>query len=124
LNVMRDLAAHLDRTREWARNFNLKGLTNEFADNVLIELDLRNEAANGRVLAFNLRDVPGVHVPTIYSELSTSRILTEEFVQGVKITKVEQLDAAGLDRPQLAQTFLTAMIKQVLIDRFFHGDPH
>jgi ubiquinone biosynthesis protein len=124
LNVMRDLAAQLDRTREWARNFNLKGLTNEFADNVLIELDLRNEAANGRTLALNLREVPAVHVPTIYSDLSTSRILTEEFVHGVKITKVEQLDAAGLNRPQLARTFLTAMIKQILLDRFFHGDPH
>jgi ubiquinone biosynthesis protein len=114
----------MDRTREWARNLNLKGLTNEFADGVLIELDLRTEATNSRTLAYNMRDVAGVHVPTIYGELSTSRILTEEFVRGVKITNVDRLDAAGLHRPELARTFLQAMIKQILIDRFFHGDPH
>jgi ubiquinone biosynthesis protein len=124
LNVMRYLAAQLDRTKEWARNLNLKGLTNEFADGVLIELDLRNEAANGRTLAHNMRDVCGVHVPAIYTELSTSRILTEEFVRGVKITAVDRIDAAGLHRSELARTFLQAMIKQILIDRFFHGDPH
>ncbi len=47
-----------------------------------------------------------------------------DFVSGVKIIDVEAIDAAGLDRKQLAKTFLRAMVKQILVDGFFHGDPH
>jgi ubiquinone biosynthesis protein len=71
-----------------------------------------------------MRDIPGVHVPTIYPDLSAQKVITMEFVRGIKITKVKELDDAGIDRPQLARTFLRAMIKQILVDRFFHGDPH
>jgi ubiquinone biosynthesis protein len=50
--------------------------------------------------------------------------MTQEFVKGVKITAVEKLDAAGVDRNELARDFLHAMLKQVLFDGFFHADPH
>ena len=45
-------------------------------------------------------------------------------VRGVKLNKVEKIEAAGLDRKQLARTFIRAIMKQVLVDGFFHGDPH
>jgi ubiquinone biosynthesis protein len=63
-------------------------------------------------------------VPAIYAQVSTQRVLTQEFVRGVKITNTEAIDAAGLDRSELATTFMHAMVKQVLYDGFFHGDPH
>lgn len=124
LNVIRDLSKTIQQQQEWARNLDVKGLINEFAQNVMLELDYRNEAANGQMLAYNMQEIPGVHIPTIYPELSSEKVLTMEFVRGVKITKVKELDAAGVDRHQLANTFLRAMIKQILVDRFFHGDPH
>jgi ubiquinone biosynthesis protein len=71
-----------------------------------------------------MREIAGVRIPTIYSDLSAEKVLTMDFVRGVKITKVREIEAAGLDRSQLAHTFLRAMIKQLLVDRFFHGDPH
>ena len=51
-------------------------------------------------------------------------MLTEEFVTGIKISDVAALEAAGLDRTALGRTFVRALIKQVLVDGFFHGDPH
>jgi ubiquinone biosynthesis protein len=124
LNVMRDLAGVLQRRQEWAREFDAKGMVNEFADNVLLELNYENESLNARQLAFNMRDFPCVHVPRMYPELSTSKALTQEFVKGVKITAVDKLDAACVDRTGLAREFLRAMLKQVLFDGFFHADPH
>jgi ubiquinone biosynthesis protein len=50
--------------------------------------------------------------------------MTQEFIRGVKITNVEALDAAGVDRTLLATIFMRAIVKQVLYDGFFHGDPH
>ena len=67
---------------------------------------------------------PEVHIPTVYDELSGERVLTMEFVHGIKISKADELRAAGFDTTVLGTTFIRAMIKQVLVDGFFHGDPH
>jgi len=65
-----------------------------------------------------------VHIPTVYPELSTSRVLTMEFIQGFKISDIEAIETAGLAREVVARNALRAVIKQLLIDGFFHADPH
>jgi ubiquinone biosynthesis protein len=67
---------------------------------------------------------PNVGVPRVYGQLSGERVLTMEFIRGIKISHVDELDAAGLDRAALGSAFIRALIKQVLVDGFFHGDPH
>ena len=124
LNVVRDLTLDLEKRFSWARNSDIHAITNEYADNILREIDYTNEAFNGRMLAKNMEVFPEVHVPAIYTELSTGRVMTQEFIRGVKITNVEALDAAGVDRTLLATIFIRAIVKQVLYDGFFHGDPH
>ena len=124
LNVVRDLTLDLEKRFSWARNADIHAITNEYADNILLEIDYANEAFNGRMLAKNMQVFPEVHVPAIYPELSTTRVMTQEFIRGVKITNVEALDAAGVDRTLLAVVFMRAIVKQVLYDGFFHGDPH
>ena len=100
------------------------GTIDEFGSNVMRELDYQNEAYNARRVAYNMQTIEGVHVPKIYSQHTSSKVLTMEFIRGVKLNKVEQIDAAGIDRKQLARTFIRAIMKQVLVDGFFHGDPH
>jgi ubiquinone biosynthesis protein len=124
LNVMRDLTLYMERRMAWARNSNINGIVNEYADSILLELDYTNEAFNGRMLAQNMEVFPDVHVPIIYGDLSTGRVMTQEFIRGVKITNVDKLDAAGVNRTELAVAFMRAIVKQVLYDGFFHGDPH
>lgn len=124
LNVLRDLTRIMVRRFAWAAQSDLNGIMNEYADNILLELDYHNEAYNGQLLAQNMAALAEIHVPAIYNELSTRRLMTQEFVQGVKITDVAALDAAGIDRTELARNFMRAMMKQVLFDGFFHGDPH
>jgi ubiquinone biosynthesis protein len=124
LNVMRDVARLLERRFVWAKQSDLQGIMREYAEGILLELDYTNEAFNGRLLAENMRLLPAIQVPTIYTELSSARVMTQEFVKGVKITNIQALNAAGCNCPDLAVTFTRAMIKQVLFDGFFHGDPH
>jgi ubiquinone biosynthesis protein len=124
LNVIRDLAQLLERRFPWASASDIQGIVGEYAENIVRELDYQNEAVNGRYLAQTMREFPEIHVPAIDSERSTSRVLTQEFVKCVKITDVCALDRAGIDRAALARVFMRAIVKQVLFDGFFHGDPH
>jgi ubiquinone biosynthesis protein len=75
-------------------------------------------------LAQNMETCPGVSVCTTYPDYSSSRVLTMDFVRGVKISDLGAITAAGIDREVLATNALRALVKQLMIDGFFHADPH
>jgi ubiquinone biosynthesis protein len=122
--IMQDVSRILANRFAWARQANLDGMMFEFTEGIYRELDYRNESYHTRRLADNMEGVPGVAVPRIYGQLSTRRIITEELVSGVKPTNIEAIRAAGLDPTLLARNFVRAVVKQILFDGFFHGDPH
>ena len=124
LGVLQQLALVADKRFEAAQRMDLPGVLQEFASGVLVELDYRNEAYHMRRMAEDMAAIPGVTVPSVDDTRSASRVLTMSFVRGAKINDVSALDAAGIDRDALARTFLRAIIKQILIDGFFHADPH
>jgi len=124
LGVMQDLASVMEDRFELARRLDAKGILGEFSAGVLIELDYRNEAYHMRRLDENMAAIEGVRVPDVDGARSAQRVLTMEFIRGVKITDVAAMDAAGIDRDLVARRFLRAIIKQILVDGFFHADPH
>ena len=124
LRVMNKLARVIERRVALAYHLNLSGMVEEFAIGVRKELDFRNEVFHARRLATNMSTIPGIHIPHIYGERSSTRVLTMEFIRGVTITDTAAIDQAGLDRKAVVQTVIRALVKQVLIDGFFHGDPH
>ena len=119
LGVLEELATTADRRFEVARRLDLPGMFHEFATGVVLELDYRNEIYHMRRMAANMATIPGVRVPGVDERRSATRVLTMDYVEGVKISDVAALDAAGLDRGEIARTFLRAIIKQILIDGFF-----
>lgn len=124
LGIMQDVADTLEKRFQWARDYAAMAVVSEYADSVLKELNYQNEAFNAIMLKHNMAVYPQVRVPNVYLQDSTSRVLTMEYLEGVKITRTEEIDAAGLDRVQLAEVFVRAIIKQLLFDGYFHGDPH
>lgn len=124
LGIMRNAARVIQRRSDYAKDIGLVNILNEFGDNVLNELDYGIEAYNARRLGLNMASVAGVHIPTIYMPLSTSKILTMEFINGVKITNVEAITAAGYNLHVIGENFTRGFIKQLMIDGFFHADPH
>jgi ubiquinone biosynthesis protein len=124
LGIMQNAARVASRRSEYLQSIDLVGMLEEFSSSVLRELDYTGEAFNAYRLTENLAGLPGVHIPAVYQEFSTGRILTIEFIHGVKISNTDALDQAGIDRIVLAQNTLRALIKQLLIDGFFHADPH
>ncbi len=124
VGILMRTAQVLERQASWAEEIDLVGVIQEFGTTLLRELDYTTEAYNARRLAAGLAPIPGIAVPEIDYHLSTSRVLTMEFVDGVKATDVAAIDAAGLDRRALAGTLVHGAVKMLLIDGFFHADPH
>lgn len=124
INIINDLTTRIQRKQVWAKTMDLHGLVAEFGQSILYEMDYRNEASNVGLLARNMKQFELIHVPVVYGDLTTNKVLTMEFLPGAKINDVEALDAAGIDRAALAREFVQAMIKQALFDGFFHADPH
>jgi ubiquinone biosynthesis protein len=117
-------AGVLERRVAWARDADLTGVVREFGATLLRELDYMIEAYNARRLDRVLAPIEGVHVPGVDPELSSDRVLTLEFIEGVKSTDAAEIDAAGLDREQLARNLVRGAVQMVMIDGFFHADPH
>ena len=124
LGVLEELARNAEQRFEIAQKLGARAIVREFATGVLKELDYRNEAYHALRIAESMRKFPQVHIPVVDPSRSSERVLTAEFVQGIKISDVEALRAAGLDTTELGSVFIRALIKQVLVDGFFHGDPH
>lgn len=124
LGILQNTARVVSSRSASVRSMGVVGMLEQFSSSVLEELDYRGEAYNAQRLAENLQTLPGVHVPAVYAELSTSKVMTQEFIPGVKVSDVDAIERAGLDREEIARNALRALIKQLPIDGFFHADPH
>jgi len=91
---------------------------------LLQELDFKLESANLNTFAENLREFETIVVPEPVEDLTTSRVLTMDYIEGKKITTLSQLRFIEIDGPQLAHDRFHAYLKQILVDGFFHADPH
>ena len=124
VGIMINAARVISRRSPGLRAIDLPGMVEQFGDNAVRELNYSGEAYNAFRLAENMTGCPGVHIPRVYGDYSSSRVLTMEFIRGVKISDLAAIDGAGIDRKVLATNTLRALIKQLMIDGFFHADPH
>ena len=88
------------------------------------ELDLRREAASASELADDMRGIEGYEIPEIDWDRTNGRVLTIEWIDGVKISNMAALDAAGHDRADLAKRLVIAFLTQAISAGFFHADMH
>ncbi len=103
LGVMQELAKVAERRFDYAQRLGAEGIVNEFASGVIKELDYRNETYASRRIADNMRKFPDIHIPVVYGQLSGERVMTAEFVKGIKISKVEELREAGFETAALGR---------------------
>jgi predicted unusual protein kinase regulating ubiquinone biosynthesis (AarF/ABC1/UbiB family) len=88
------------------------------------EMDYRREAANAEEFSLNFKDWRTVYVPRVYKEISTERVMVMEFIEGVKVTDLDELRRKGHDPRRINELLYRAYFKQLLEDGFFHADPH
>jgi ubiquinone biosynthesis protein len=124
ISIMSFVARLLEKNVPESRFFNPSGIVEEFSKTVKKELNFVEEARNCARLKKNFEAYPGVHIPKVYEEFSTERVLVLEMIEGVRIDNIAAIDAMGVDKKKLARHGLDVYFKQILEDGFFHGDPH
>lgn len=124
LRVLVDLSYLAARHWEMARYYDIVAIVAEFAQTLRAELDYLHEGHNLERIASNFADESSLHIPTIYWNLTTTRVLTLERIRGIKITNVAELEAQGCDRGVIARRATRILLTMILRDGFFHADPH
>jgi ubiquinone biosynthesis protein len=124
LEIMLHLATLAERhIEEWAFHRPIK-IVEEFAKSIEKELDYTIESTSMERVAGQFLHDPAVYVPKVYRAHSTQRILTIEFVDGIKVSDTEKLLREGYDREVITQRGADILFKQIFSFGFFHADPH
>jgi len=124
LEILHDLARLADRHTPFREMYSLSEMAEEFEHIVTEELDFTREGRHADTFRKNFRDDPDIYIPAVYWEYTTPKVLTTEYVEGVKLTDQAEILRRGADRRKLARLLTDALLRQILIDGFFHADPH
>ena len=123
LYIVRNIAAWLNRNVGLIRS-DLVALIDELGKRVFEEMDYCNEASNAETFAQLHAHNPRIAVPRIYREATSRRVLTMEWIDGVKLTNLEAVRELGIDPDELVQVGVNCSLQQLLEHGFFHADPH
>ena len=124
LEIMAELAKRAERASTRAAGVHLAALVDEFAQTLRAELDYLQEARNVEHFAVNFAGDVRVHIPRVFWDTTTSRVLTLERIRGIKVNDAAVLREAGTDAGELARRACNVLLKMVFEDGFFHADPH
>ncbi|MGH8551644.1 MAG: ABC1 kinase family protein [Methylococcales bacterium] len=124
LRLMERLARVAESELSELQRYHPKEVIHQFTLSLHRELDFATESRNAERMARNFADNPSILIPKIYWEWVGERINVQEYIDGIPARHPETLAAAGLDCKRLAKRGADAVLKMVLIDGFFHADPH
>jgi predicted unusual protein kinase regulating ubiquinone biosynthesis (AarF/ABC1/UbiB family) len=124
LATMEDIAGFLDQHTTAGQQFEFVQMVAEFRRTLAQELDYQREAHNLVRIAANLSSFRRIVVPAPVEDYTSARVLTMEFIQGQKITTITPLLRQDFDAIGLARELFRAYLHQIIVDGFFHADPH
>jgi len=124
LEIFAEVAELLEKHNDTLRRHGVTDMVAEFKTSILRELDYRQEAGNLATLRENLARYRRIVVPQAIPDYSTSRVLTMEYIHGTKVTELSPIAQGEIEGPRIAEQLFHAYLKQVLVDGFFHADPH
>ena len=122
--ALAEVAAFVDRHSDSGARYNFSELVAEFRRTILAELEYLREAENLRVLARNLSGFARIIVPQPVDDYCTSRVLTLDYVLGTKVTALSPLTRLDIHADDLGRELVRAYLHQIVVDGFFHADPH
>ncbi len=107
-----------------SRSFDVRTIIDEIAEFVALELDFAREADTTERIRAAMRDDPTVRVPRVHRQYTTGKLLVLEYLDGIKVTDLDQLRAAGHDLGEVARRIGRLYARMIFEQGFFQGDPH
>lgn len=124
LEILVGLAQFAEHRSPEARQIGLVAMIEDYAKTLRKELDYDREAKNTERIRRNFENDERVVVPRIYWEYSSPKVITEEFVEGIKFNNLDEINARGWDRKKLSKLGTEAFLTQIMVHGFFQADPH
>lgn len=124
LEILEDLARLMELRMDWAKRCQLRDMIEEFAKSLRTELDYRTEGRNAEKIANQFTGNSTIRIPKIYWDYSTKKVLTMEYIEGVRVNDLKKMGEKGYNRKVIAERLAQSFFHQILIEGFFHGDPH
>jgi ubiquinone biosynthesis protein len=124
LEALEEITEFIDAHTEIGKRYEFSNMLGDLRQSLLRELDFKSEAGNLRRLRSSLREFERIVIPEPIEDYTTSRVLTMDYIAGKKITTLSPLRLMELDGPGLSEELFRAYLKQILVDGFFHADPH
>lgn len=124
LEILHEMAERAEKRLDWAKRYQVVDVVEEFKKSITSELDYEHEGRNADLMAKQFEDDPQVYIPEIYWDYTTKKVLTMEYVEGIKLNDQEGLAQAQCDNKWLAEKLVQAIFYQMFEDGYFHADPH
>jgi len=124
VQLLKILAELMEKYVPETTPFNPKGVVNEFERSLKQELNFNIEANNMIRIAENMKGFEEIIIPQVFKEFSTTKLLIQERIKGIRFSDVERIRSQGVDIKKLTHAGIQAFYKQVMIDGLFHGDLH
>ncbi len=122
--VIHRLVRFSERYLPGVKKYDLEAIYHEFFNLLYLEIDYIHEGKNADRFRENFLDYPRIHAPIIYWQYTTKKVLTLEYLPGIKIDDRQTLEACGINAKEVIQLGICAYLKQLLQDGFFQSDPH
>lgn len=124
LEILKKVANFAERFPQLNENADWSGMLREFNETIHEEMDYAAEGKNAERFRESFKNWDNVHVPKIYWNATTSKVLTMEFIHGTKVTDLKELERQSISPEKVNRLLIRTYLKQLLEDGFFHADPH
>lgn len=124
LEILAHIAGLMEQYLEEVQGHRPSAIVEEFARSISREIDFSIELANIQRFTRQFKGNPTIHVPVVYPDLSTDRLLVMEYILGIKSSQVRDLREKGYDLPLIAERGANLVMEQIFVHGFFHADPH
>lgn len=124
IEILKKVAKFAERFPQLNENADWSGMLREFSDTIHEEMDYAAEGRNADKFRDNFKNWSNIHVPKIYWNATTPKVLTMDFIHGTKVTDLKEQARLGISPAKVNRLLIKTYLKQLLEDGFFHADPH
>ena len=124
VKILNKLAETVDKHVSASRTYNLPAMTKEFERSIFKELNYMEEVKNIKKITKNFQEIDYIKIPEVYPEYCSSKVINMELIDGYELPDLYDVEVEGINNAEIAQYGCQSYLKQVLIDGFFHADPH
>lgn len=124
VKIMKRITNAADKYITRTRTYNLPAIIGEFERSILKELDYMEEVMNIQKITKNFEKEDYVKFPKVYPKLCSSKIINMELIKGFEVSQLFYSEVEGIDKKEIADNIVESYFKQIMLDGFFHADPH